>query len=120
MGADDGRVTRPDQAGTRVGDDELLAPGAVVGNYVVEQLRARGGFAAVYRVRHDVLGRQAALKVLSRDLTTSDEMLRRFKREAQSVNKIRHPNVVDIYDIGELSDGRPYLVMEWLDGPTLH
>ena len=116
-----GADTRPGRAHTPESDlyaDEL-GPGAHVGNYEVESLRARGGFASVYRARHLTLGRTAALKVLHRELAGSLTMLQRFQQEAQAVNLIRHPNIVDVYEFGELHDGRPYFVMEWLDGVDL-
>ncbi|HEY2744381.1 MAG TPA: serine/threonine-protein kinase [Polyangia bacterium] len=93
-----------------------LGVGAIVGNYIVEELRSRGGFATVYRAKHIAIGRVAALKVLHRELASSSSMLQRFRQEAQAVNLIRHPNIVDIYEFGELLDGRPYFVMEWLEG----
>lgn len=96
-----------------------LTPGAVVGYYRVEELCGRGGFATVYRVRHDVLGRTAALKLLHPGLATSPSMLARFEREARTVARLGHPNTVEIYDFGKLPNGRPYFVMEWLEGHTL-
>jgi serine/threonine-protein kinase len=99
------------------GDD--LRPGAQIGNYVIEAVRSSGGFATVYQARHLALGRLAALKVLRRALRDSASAARRFEQEARAVNLIRHPNIVDIFEIGELDDGRPYFVMEWLDGRDL-
>jgi serine/threonine-protein kinase len=96
-----------------------LAPGLIVDKYVVEDQLGRGGFATVYRVRHTVLGRPAALKVLHAHLVHSPQALKRLLREARAANRIRHPNIVDIYDFGDLPDGRPYFVMEWLEGRTL-
>lgn len=97
-----------------------LEAGALIGNYVVDELRSTGGFAAVYRVHHLTLGRRAAVKVLHRHLSTSPVCVRRFIQEAQAVNVIGHRNIVDIYEFGELSDGRPFCVMEWLEGMDLH
>ena len=96
-----------------------LARGVRVRDYVVREKIAEGGFGAVYRVEHTVLGRQAALKVLHPELASSREAIARFEREARTVNVIKHPNVVDIYDFGELPDGRPYFVMELLVGIDL-
>jgi serine/threonine-protein kinase len=98
---------------------DALAPGAIVGAYRVEALAARGGFAAVYRARHLTLARTVAIKVLHRELATTTDMLRRFVGEAHAVNRIAHPNIVDIRDVGTLRDGRPYLVMEWIEGRAL-
>lgn len=95
-----------------------LGKGAVVGNYIIEELRAQGGLASVYRARHVVIGRTVALKVLHRHLGTSSSALRRFQQEAQVLGRLRHPNLVDIFDFGD-HEGAPYLVMEWLCGPTL-
>jgi serine/threonine-protein kinase len=89
------------------------------GDYVIEQAIAAGGCGTVYRARHKVLGRRAAIKVLSRDLASSREMLQRFEREARAVNQIQHPNIVDVYDFSKLEDGRPYYVMELLEGVSL-
>jgi serine/threonine-protein kinase len=106
--------------GARSADgDDRLEPGSVVGDYIVYDLIALGGCGAVYRAEHRVLGRQAAVKILHADLASSAEMLQRFLREARTVNVIKHPNIVDIYDFGELKDGRPYFVMEYLAGETL-
>ncbi len=96
-----------------------LARGHRIGNYLVLGELAAGGFGAVYKVENVVLGRRAALKVLHDDLVTSGEVLARFVREARAANRIRHPNLVDIYDFGETDDGRPYFVMELLEGMDL-
>src|SRR5688500_14798890 len=108
---------RVDRTSTLYGDE--LATGAIVGSYRVEAVAARGGFATVYRARHATLARIVAIKVLHRDLAAAPDMLRRFVGEARAVNRIRHPGIVDIHDVGTLRDGRPYLVMEWLDGRQL-
>jgi eukaryotic-like serine/threonine-protein kinase len=122
------RMSSPDPPRTRDGHspatEETLygrdfAPGAQIGGYRVESLRARGGFATVYQATHVVLGRRVAIKVLHQLLCGSPTMLKRFQQEAQSVNLIRHPNIVDVHEFGELTDGRPYFVMEWLEGRDL-
>src|SRR5574342_460173 len=99
--------------------EEELAPGACVGEYVVSALVARGGHGSVYAAEHRVLGRPAAVKVMHRRFASSAEMVGRFVREARVVNRIRHPAIVDIYDLGTLPDGRPYCVMELLHGQNL-
>jgi serine/threonine-protein kinase len=86
---------------------------------MIERVIATGGFGTVYEVRHTVLDRAAALKVLHADLVSSGEAVLRFEREAKAVNQIRHRNVVDIYDFGELDNGQPYFVMELLRGDDL-
>lgn len=93
--------------------------GALVGDYVVDELRFKGGFAVIYRAHHGVTGRPAALKVLRRDLAASAEMLHRFHREAETIARINHPNLVAVLGSGELTGGQPYIVMEWLEGRSL-
>lgn len=101
------------------GDDPALLPGARVGNYTVARLVERGGCGAVYEARHEVLGRRVAIKVLQSQLTNSVEMVTRFMREAQAVNTIGHPHIVDIFEFDRLPDGRPYHVMEFVEGVGL-
>jgi tRNA A-37 threonylcarbamoyl transferase component Bud32 len=97
----------------------ILAPGAVAGSYVVDEYASRGGFASIYRAHHMHTGQAAALKVLHPALAQSRHMIRRFRQEAEAVNRLRHPNIVTLYELDELMDGRPFIAMEWLDGRTL-
>jgi serine/threonine-protein kinase len=113
----DERTTKVGGRGASPG--RTLEPGSRVGSYRVEALLSTGGFGSVYKVVHVLLRRDAALKVLHPELVSSEEALARFEREARSVNMIKHSNVVDIYDIGALADGRPYFVMELLEGKDL-
>src|SRR5690349_9949795 len=96
-----------------------LAPGDVAGEYVIRNLLASGGCGAVYAAEHRTLGRRVAVKLLHGELVGSPEMVERFVREARAVNLVRHPNIVDIYEFGELPDRRPFLVMELLEGQSL-
>jgi len=98
---------------------DRLNPGMKAGDYLIEEAIAAGGCGTVYRARHRLLGRRAAIKVLSRDLADSREMLKRFEREAKAVNEIQHPNIVDVIDFDKLEDGRPFYVMELLEGMSL-
>ena len=105
--------------GTSDRRSEDFAPGSRIGDYVVERLIARGGCGNVYAAEHTVLGRRAALKILRRDLSNAADAVNRFVREARAVNAIQHPNIVDIYEFGRLPDGRPYHVMELIEGDDL-
>jgi serine/threonine-protein kinase len=96
--------------------DESLEPGTQVGEYVLEAKLGQGGFGTVYRATHPVIGKAAAVKVLSRRCSENPQMIARFVSEARAVNQIRHPNIVDIFAFGKLEDGRPYYVMELLEG----
>ncbi len=97
----------------------VLAPGALIGDYLVDEARAEGGFATVYRTTHLPSGRPAAVKLLHRMLATSTKSLQRFRREVELVNRLEHRNIVACYGFGEHTDGRPFLAMEWLEGRTL-
>ena len=98
---------------------ERLQAGALAGQYKVEKVLGSGGGGVIYAARHRVLGREVAVKVLRREMVNSPTMVARFVREATTVNTIRHRNIVDIYEFGELPDGRPYYVMELLKGTDL-
>jgi eukaryotic-like serine/threonine-protein kinase len=99
------------------GTDSLV--GKRIGNYVVASLLGRGGMGEVYVAEHPKIGRKVAIKVLAGDLMVTDFLAQRFLAEAKAVARIGHPNVVDIYDFGNLDDGRLYYVMELLQGREL-
>ncbi|MBX3249852.1 MAG: protein kinase [Myxococcales bacterium] len=89
------------------------------GRYLLESVLGRGGMASVYRARHVLTDQVVAVKVLH-DRFAEDLALReRLAREAQSARTLAHPNVVQIFDVGEADDGVPYLVMELLEGQPL-
>ena len=96
-----------------------LVPGTLVGEYVVEGVLARGGMATLYSAVHPVIRKRAVVKVPSSELSHHAITVERFVREARAVNLIAHPNVVDIFGFGQLTDGQHYLVMERLEGETL-
>jgi predicted Ser/Thr protein kinase len=107
------------RVGPPSGADELLSPGTAVGDHVVEGPLATGGHGIVYSAVHRGSGRRAALKVLRGDVEDAAILAARFVREARVVNLVRHPNIVEIHDVGVLPDGRPYYVMEFLEGRSL-
>ena len=77
-----------------------------------------GGMANVYLAYDIILNRNVAVKVLRGDLADDEKFVRRFQREANSASSLHHPNIVEMYDVGE-DDGKYYIVMEFLDGRTL-
>ena len=96
-----------------------LRSGDTVGDYVIESLLAQGGCGTVYVARLGARERRAAIKVLRASLASSPRMVERFVREVDLVNLLRHPNIVEIHELGQLGDGRPYYAMELLVGDTL-
>ncbi len=98
----------------------VLEAGMMVGEYRIERHIATGGMGAIYAGIHPVISKRVAIKVLDRRLAHDPRTLSRFVLEARSVNQIGHHNIVDIFSIGELDDGRAYLIMELLDGLPLH
>jgi hypothetical protein len=91
-------------------------PVASIGRYRIERLIGNGGFAAVYEAR-DPEGRRVAIKRLHRELALRPDDILRFDREIRIIRGLRHPNVVEILDVGD--DQAPYFVMELLDGTDL-
>jgi eukaryotic-like serine/threonine-protein kinase len=91
----------------------------VAGRYLVLQELGSGGMGAVYRARHQVIGRDVALKFLDPALTQNERQRKRFLGEARAANQIDHEHIIDITDFGETEDGLVYMVMEYLEGRTL-
>jgi hypothetical protein len=96
-----------------------LQAGTLVGEYQIVDRIAEGGMGTVYSAVHPIIGKKVAIKVLSGRLAKNSNAIRRFVLEARAVNDIRHPALVDIFSFGRLTDGRPYYVMEFLDGRSL-
>ena len=94
--------------------------GKTIGNkYVVRAILGEGGMGTVYEAEHLTIGRSVALKVLHPKQMRKREAIKRFHHEARAAGAIGHPNICEVYDLGTLDDGRPYLVMEKLAGQTL-
>lgn len=90
-----------------------------IGPYQVLSTIGTGGMGVVYKVKHRGAGTVLAMKVLKQELTADPINVKRFQQELKAASLINHPNVLPIYDNGVTEDGRPYLVMEYLDGYTL-
>ena len=86
--------------------------------YEVEAVLGRGGMGVVFRARHLPLNRVVALKMALAGAFAGPHERERFQREAEAVAGLRHPNIVQIHDVGE-SDGRPYFTMEYVEGGSL-
>jgi serine/threonine protein kinase len=98
--------------GTRVGD-------VLASKYRLEELLGSGGMGHVYRAVNEDVGRAVAIKILRSEHASSAPLVERFLREARAANLVRHPNVVDVLDIGRDKDGSPFIVQELLRGQDL-
>lgn len=90
----------------------------VAGRYRVERIVGGGAMATVVVAHDDDLGRRVAVKLLDERLASDENFRARFTREARIAASLSHPNIVTVFDAGE-ADGRPYIVMEYVDGRTL-
>jgi serine/threonine-protein kinase len=107
-----------DEAEVSLYGDEL-EPGALVGPWVVEARVHPGVTAWLFRASHVSTRVPAALKVVRAQYNHVSEVLSRFKQEADTLQSLRHPNIVAVLEYGELRDGRPWLAMEWLEGESV-
>ena len=89
------------------------------GRYKVLEMVGGGGMANVYLAHDMILDRDVAVKVLRLDFANDEELIRRFRREAQSATSLVHQNIVSIYDVGEEDNSVYYIVMEYVEGQTL-
>lgn len=92
---------------------------ALAPSFVLVRRLGAGGMGIVFLARDPALKRLVAVKVMSPERATDPEARARFEREAESVAAISHPNVVAVYSVGELKNGLPYLVMQYVDGPSM-
>ena len=96
----------------------MTLEGSTLGKYRVMEPLGRGGMAQVYRGYHPQLDRYVAIKILRAELVEDEEFLGRFRREAQAIANLRHPNIVQIFDF-DIQDELYFMVMELLEGDTL-
>lgn len=85
----------------------------------ITRLIGRGGMGAIYQARQTALDRDVALKLIARPVGVTASFSERFEREAKTLAKLSHPNIVTVYDYGQTADGLPFLVMEYVDGINL-
>jgi len=89
------------------------------GSYQILSVLGIGGSSQVYKAKHVFLVRPVAIKVLHATHVGNDEQVKRFLQESRAVSSLHHPNIVSLYDFGLTDDGRPYLVMDYLEGTSL-
>ncbi len=100
-------------------DLPALLPGQKLGDYQVLAVLGSGGMGEVYSGEQPMIGKKVAIKVLKAEVAADPANVQRMLSEARAVNAIRHRGIVDIFNFGNLPDGRPYLVMEYLEGTPL-
>jgi serine/threonine-protein kinase len=86
-----------------------------VGKYQIQEVLGEGAMGVVYRALDPVLNRLVAIKVMSESLAQDSDLRERFLREARAAGSLQHPNVITIYDFGEV-DGHPFIAMEFIEG----
>src|SRR5688572_4904364 len=122
-------MLRPAASSARLDQEQELGRGSIVkelpkkgdliaGKYSVEGVLGQGGMGAVFEVCHRLTGKHFAVKWLLPALSGQTEAVRRFMREAQVAGRVDHPNVVEVYDVGQEGDSF-YMVMELLQGEPL-
>jgi serine/threonine-protein kinase len=99
--------------------DDPLAGTSFADRYIIEKCVGAGGMGRVYRARHQRMSRRFAIKVLFGDHAADSKMQQRLAREAEAASRLSHPNVISVLDFGETEEGLLYLVMDYVDGPTL-
>src|SRR5678815_1223552 len=120
---DNVEICPQDQANTK---NTLPGPRLIASRYLLEKRLGRGAMGQVYLARdQNLLTRQVAVKTVRPDILSDEDLqegeaIARFEREARSAASIRHPNIVDVTDFGKSPDGVFFLVMEYVEGETLH
>lgn len=98
--------------------DNLMGT-TVADRYQILELVGAGGWSKVFKAKQLGLNRLVAVKVMHAHLVNSQENMARFQREAEAASKLAHPAIAGVFDFGVLKDGRPYMVMEYLEGRTI-
>ena len=108
----------PAAGGPLVHKDPLIGH-ILDGRYNIEKVLGEGGMGIVYKATHATLGKTLAVKVLRPEVSKNEEIVARFRQEAQSASAIGNQHIIDISDFGSLPDGSTYFVMEFLTGKSL-
>jgi len=93
--------------------------GELVGPYKILNELGRGGMATVYKAYHASLDRHVAIKIMDAAMSSDHDFIERFRREARVIARLDNPHIVPVYDFDE-HNGQPYLVLKYIDGPTLN
>jgi serine/threonine-protein kinase len=112
-------VTEPASPSSEMRDSDPLLGKVLDGRYEIQAILGEGGMGLVYKAKHVTLGKKLAIKVLKAEVSKDQEIVQRFRQEAQSATSIGNHHIIDISDFGVLPDGSTYFVMEYLDGKSL-
>jgi hypothetical protein len=105
--------------GPELGEEDPLVGTVIAERYRIDELLGVGGMGAVYRAEHVLMRKAVAVKVLHREMTFQEEVVKRFEREAIAAGRIDHPNVTVATDFGKIESGAFYLVLEYVPGKSL-
>jgi CHASE2 domain-containing sensor protein/tRNA A-37 threonylcarbamoyl transferase component Bud32 len=104
---------------SRIRDDDLVSGNLFAGRYEIEGLLGQGGMSTVYKARHKFLEKSVALKVLRPNREADKESVMRFYQEARATAMLSHPNVIGATDFGITPEGKPFLVLDFVEGQSL-
>ena len=96
-----------------------MQTGSRVGPYEILSLLGIGGMGEVYKARDSRLDRAVAIKLLRAEVAERPDRRARFEKEARATSSLTHPHICRLYDVGEDESGRPFIVIEYLEGETL-
>jgi eukaryotic-like serine/threonine-protein kinase len=116
----DGLALLPARAVAMHGEKDPYVGRQIAGHIEILELIGTGAMGRVYRAFQSGIDRDVAVKILHRELASNRELVTRFHREAKIASRLTHPNVVQVYLSGQLPEGGLYIVMEYLDGMSLH
>ena len=105
--------------GRNRGARDALLGQVLQSRYRIEEPLGSGTTGTVYRATHLALERACAVKILHRTASADQNLVARFRREARAASRLDHPNIVYLSDFGRLEDGPLFLVMEYVEGPSL-
>ena len=95
-------------------------PGSIIDKkYFIMSILGKGGMCVVYKAKHLLMNKMVALKMLLPESAANAGLAERFQREAQAASSLNHPNIITIYDLGISPDGKPFMVMDYLEGESL-
>jgi serine/threonine-protein kinase len=97
----------------------MEVPQIIAGRFRIEREIGCGGMGTVYRATHIALERTVAIKILKSEFSACKDVAERILREARTMARLRHPHAAMVFDVGQLDDGRPFIVMEHVEGQTL-